>query len=293
VNDEDRLSERLQILGAAVSRAPSLLDEVMHRIGDSPESLPRRSRWKGMATACLATVACLVVSAVVWMTIGGDTTETASIDGSQHAVQPAKTDETNEKDATGGYDSDLFVDGAGNADPGGESSTRGGHQSRGRRGPEDLQEQRGFGADRLDRGEQGGESGGATARGASRSKPQLSDFTGLWRGKAVDKPEDGTVTDSLGVRLIISESGQLEGTAFDRFVGGAETPLQHVYVAGVRLEFEVRHRTGAQMRVTLGLADGQLKGDGIPIRSDESRCDILLKRQPSEAPPRRAKPSKS
>jgi WD40 repeat protein len=34
------------------------------------------------------------------MSIVGDTTETASIDGSHHAVQPAKTDQNNEKDAT-------------------------------------------------------------------------------------------------------------------------------------------------------------------------------------------------
>ena len=122
----------------------------------------------------------------------------------------------------------------------------------------------------------------------------MRDFAGLWRGTAVDKPEDGTSRDPLGIKLTISESGRLEGAAFDDFARSQEARLEDVYVVGDRLEFKVRHRTGVQMWVTLGLAGNTLKGDGIPIRSDESRCDIVLQRQPPESPPREreAEPSK-
>ena len=122
--------------------------------------------------------------------------------------------------------------------------------------------------------------------GLRRPEPKLSDFAGLWRGEAVDYPEDGTSTDPVGIKLTVSESGKLEGVAFDEFAGGDETPLEDVYVAADRIEFKVRHRTGVKMRVTLGLAGNTLKGEGIPIRSDEDRCDIVLERSEQRDQPR-------
>jgi len=145
------------------------------------------------------------------------------------------------------------------------------------------------------RPEAGGERAGSAAAGRRRTgerttaglrkpQPRLGDFAGLWRGKAVDYPEDGGSTDPVGIKLTVSEGGQLEGIAFDEFAGGEETRLEDVYVVGDRLEFKVRYRTGVKMRVTLGLARNKLKGEGIPIRSDEDRCHITLER--SEGPER-------
>ena len=99
-----------------------------------------------------------------------------------------------------------------------------------------------------------------------------------------------TATDQVGIKLSVSESGHLEGIAFDHFTGGDEARLEGVYVVGDRLEFEVRHRTGVKLRVTLGLAGDTLKGDAIPIRSDASRCDVILRRQRPGPTPREAEP---
>jgi hypothetical protein len=123
--------------------------------------------------------------------------------------------------------------------------------------------------------------------------PSLSDFVGVWRGEAVDYPEDGTSTDPVGVKLTLSQRGELEGMAFDRFTGGDETRLEDVHVAGDRLEFKVRYRTGVQMRVTLGLAADTLKGEGIPIRSDSDRCHIVLRRQRTRPPLPKGGPSEA
>ena len=290
MNDESRLSERLQMLGAAVSSTPSLLDDVMHRIGDSPPAESRRSRWKLMAAACLATTACLVVSIAGWMTIGGDDpTKTAAIDATHDSLQPVKTDQGKVRDV---YDSRLFeAHSIAGAD-------RAVEKPRGRRESEDSQtfdvrqQQRWDDSNSLACGSPAAKALGAAFGEASRSRPQLSDFAGLWRGTAVDKPEDGTSTDPLGIKLSISENGRLEGVAFDRFAGGEEARLEDLYVVGDRLEFKVRHRTGVRMWVTLGLVSDELKGDGIPIRSDESRCDIVLRRQRPGPAPREAEPSK-
>ena len=135
------------------------------------------------------------------------------------------------------------------------------------------------GATRADFRPLGATRDGFRRTGERPSKPetQLSDFAGRWHGKAVDYPEDGSSTDPVGIKLSIS-SGRLEGTAFDRFADGDEARLEDVYVVGDRLEFKVRYRTGVQMRVTLGLVGDKLKGEGIPIRSDEDRCKITLER---------------
>ncbi|MBC8875876.1 MAG: hypothetical protein H8E44_41150 [Planctomycetes bacterium] len=89
----------------------------------------------------------------------------------------------------------------------------------------------------------------------------------------------------MNVKLILSKSGLLKGVASSRFTGGGETQLDDIYVTGDRIEFKVRHRTGVDMRVTLALRNGKLKGEGIPIRSDEDRCDIVLTRAEKGNPP--------
>ncbi len=106
----------------------------------------------------------------------------------------------------------------------------------------------------------------------------LNDFTGTWTGNAVDYPEDGSSTRAIGIKIELCEDGELEGVGFDEFTGDDKTPLKDVYATGNRLEFKVAHCTGVTIRVTLGLVDGKLDGEGIPIRSDEDRCTITLKR---------------
>jgi hypothetical protein len=118
-------------------------------------------------------------------------------------------------------------------------------------------------------------------------KARLNDLAGQWCGKAVDYPEDGSSTDPVSIKLIVSEEDELKGFAYNDFVDIDEARLDDVYVVGDRLEFKVRHRTGVKMRVTLSLANNTLIGEGIPIRSDEDRCHIELKRQrPEPSSPR-------
>jgi hypothetical protein len=290
VNDDDRLDEKLQMFAVAVSSTPSLVGDVMRRLDRAPQPVRRRPRRKLLAAACLATAACLVVSVVAWMTIcGDDAIKSASIDGRRDGVQWAGM---REGQATDPHESTLFEkDRTAGVEP---------KEAKARR-ERTFQEAKTLNLQRQARGglreeSHGERSVGATLnaafREASRSEPQLSDFAGLWRGTAVDKPEDGTSTCPLGLRLTISEDGRLEGVAFDDFAGGGDADLQDVYVVGDRLEFKVRHRTGVQMQVTLGLAADTLKGDGIPIRSDESRCDIVLRRRRPAPPPRKEEPSK-
>jgi len=110
------------------------------------------------------------------------------------------------------------------------------------------------------------------------AEPDQSRFAGTWRGEAVDFPEDGSSTDPVTIKLTRSNDGGLEGVALERFAHAGEARLEEIHVTGDRVEFKVRHRTGVNMRVTLGLRNGKLKGEGIPIRSDEDRCHIVLTR---------------
>ena len=111
-----------------------------------------------------------------------------------------------------------------------------------------------------------------------RNRPQLNDFAGLWHGEAIDYPEDGNSTDAVRLKLRVSDSDRLEGYAFGEFVDADQAQIEDVHVTGDRSEFKVRHRTGVMMRVTLGFRGNKLKGEGIPIRSDEDRCDISFER---------------
>jgi len=279
VNDDNRLSERLEILRTAVSRTPSMLEGVMGRISDAPEPLGRGSRWKRIAVVCLATAACAAVSIAGWMIAGGDTAEIASHDDSPPAAEPVKTIEKHLSAATEHElaENDRFGDGATEAE-----RSRAEVPRRAAEAYDVRQEECGLAVDSA------GENCGlhkARCAGVARPEPQLGDFAGVWHGTATDKPEDGTSTDPIGVQLAIDENGQLEGFVFERFADGGRAPLEDVYVVGDRLEFKVRHRTGVQMQVTLGLADETLRGDGIPIRSDEDRCDITLKRSEQEDDP--------
>jgi hypothetical protein len=124
VNDENRLDEKLQVLGAAVSHAPSLRDDVMRRIEDAPEPVRRRSRRKVIAAACLAAAACVAASVIGWMAMrGDDTTETASLDAAQTGVQP---EEAKEGRTTGHFGLELSEhEGMGEAKAGAEGFERG------------------------------------------------------------------------------------------------------------------------------------------------------------------------
>jgi beta-lactamase regulating signal transducer with metallopeptidase domain len=112
-----------------------------------------------------------------------------------------------------------------------------------------------------------------------------SRFAGVWSGMAVDKPGDGNSRDSLTLVLKISEQGRLTGTASGDFVKGGLSELKNLKLmlnrkgSAIGISCEIAHRiAGLRMRVTLGLEDGTLKGEALPIDFDEDSCDILLKK---------------
>jgi len=122
-------------------------------------------------------------------------------------------------------------------------------------------------------------------------------FAGMWRGLAIDKPEDGNSRDSLALELKVDRSGRLTGSAAGNFVDSNYCRLQNVKLDGNRLSFELRHRIqGMRMGITLELRDGVLQGEGAPIDQDEDRCDITLQRDSTHSPalarprPRRSGP---
>ncbi len=274
MNDHDPLAENLQALRAAVTSRPSLLEGVMDRIGETPSPISRHRR-KPLLVACLSAAACLLVAGVGWMLFGGgDSVEKALLDdepqatvthGKAEAEDLCKARFAEEGDPAGAHDR-------------GEPTVKA------------LQP-----GDRHFQGHQNtldGSAGDNRARGGSNvglavaieRRPRPAEFTGTWQGEALDKPQDGSATSVLVVKLTISADDQLQGVASGTFSGGEEVPLEDVYVVGRRLEFRVRHRSGAQMQVTLSLGDDTLTGDGIPIRSAEARCDIVLKRRSPEGP---------
>ena len=103
-------------------------------------------------------------------------------------------------------------------------------------------------------------------------------FAGRWQGIAADKPGHGTSKDSIQIELKMADDGVLTGTASGRFVGGHKRPVWNVQVGDGRLQFELVHRTGVRMRVTLKTHEGELRGEAIPLDVDEDPCDITLKR---------------
>jgi hypothetical protein len=109
-------------------------------------------------------------------------------------------------------------------------------------------------------------------------------FVGDWMGVAVDKPEEGNSRDDLTLHLFVStDNGQFSGLAVGDFAEQGYKRVEKLRVDGEQLRFEVLHRTGVQMDVTLKLDDGSLAGEGVPVDSDEDRCDIILKRvEPSK-----------
>ncbi|MHC4658315.1 MAG: LamG-like jellyroll fold domain-containing protein, partial [Planctomycetota bacterium] len=109
----------------------------------------------------------------------------------------------------------------------------------------------------------------------------LDRFAGTWSGMAVDKPEDGTSRDRLRLDFRIDENGQLVGEAAGEFVRYNDRALKNIRLRRNQLEFEVKHRTGIRMAITLEPIGDKLQGGGIPIDGDEQsdRCDISLERK--------------
>ena len=66
------------------------------------------------------------------------------------------------------------------------------------------------------------------------------------------------------------------------FFQSGKVRLTDLEVDGNRVRFQVVHRTGVSMKVTLTLVDGQLRGEAMPVGVDEDRCDIELDRVPLE-----------
>jgi hypothetical protein len=282
MSDEKRLAEKMKTFAAAVSSRPSLVDNVMRRIEDAPQpGRPRRPR-RLFVAAGLAAAACLLVSVLIWMRFAADDVpEAAPLDLAQGGAPSSgnrreeATERQGSKSAPAQHvPTDLDDSGKANV-----TLDRGEGHDLGVQQPQRKAESEHFSRDAsVFAGLPDEDAPGKSIR----SRPELSDFAGLWLGTAAEKPEDGTATDPLRIKLTVSEDEQLEGVAFGRIAGDGETPLEDIYVVGSRLEFKIRGRTGVQIQVTLGLKGDRLKGDGIPIRSDQSRCDILLTRQPPE-----------
>ncbi|MGB2823096.1 MAG: M56 family metallopeptidase [Phycisphaerae bacterium] len=101
---------------------------------------------------------------------------------------------------------------------------------------------------------------------------------GLWYGTAVDKPGQGTSVDAIVVDLTEAKPDQAAGAAYGRFSQSSAQKLKKLRAEDGVVEFEMVHRTGMRMKVSLKLKDGKLVGDGIPIDSDDDACDITLQR---------------
>ena len=126
----------------------------------------------------------------------------------------------------------------------------------------------------------------AVKRSVPESSPEdaqgTTRFAGVWTGLAVDKPEDGSSSNSLTVVLKVNEYSQLTGEALGGFVKDDRCKLENLKISGNRISFELAHRIeNLRMGVTLELRDGKLKGEGSPINFDEDRCDIVLQRESS------------
>jgi hypothetical protein len=111
---------------------------------------------------------------------------------------------------------------------------------------------------------------------------QARRFAGRWRGMATDKPGEGTSRDSIQVVLEANDAGVLTGTVSGRFANGEKRPIWNIQLQDDRLRFELIHRTGVRMQVTLAPGDGELRGDAIPMDVEENPCDIVLKRQAAD-----------
>ena len=62
--------------------------------------------------------------------------------------------------------------------------------------------------------------------------------------------------------------------------------LKNVQVKGDQLEFEVLHRTGIWMRITVRLIEGKLQGEGIPVDFDLGQQGKLGNLEPLRQPGR-------
>jgi hypothetical protein len=106
----------------------------------------------------------------------------------------------------------------------------------------------------------------------------LHGYLGRWRGTAIDKPEDGTSRDAIAMAFRVTEAGQLRGQVWDSYVGNRTQAIEELNVEDQRIRFEVRHRTGVTMEVTLRREGERLRGESVPIDADEDRCDLSLQR---------------
>jgi hypothetical protein len=270
---DNRLDDRLGTLRTAVSAAPSVLDDVMHCIAEMPEPAGRRRQWKQTAIACLATAVCLAVLVTLCISGGGnDPKKTAQVDPKQLATHRVKSFREGTMDVRGNELSE-------NVRAAERSKAEAGVQLHESETFDSAAEKREFRRHRSEPGSRGGKHiDAAFVEGPSR-EPTPGDFAGTWHGTAAENPEDGMGADPLQIRLSVARNGHLEGIASGPFVSGGDVPLQDVYAVGNRLEFKVRHRTGVMIQITLGLSPEGLKGDAIPIRSDQSRCDVVLQRR--------------
>lgn len=132
-----------------------------------------------------------------------------------------------------------------------------------------------------------GSRGGAKRPEAPPGEATTRTLSGRWIGMAVDKPGDGTSKDPLWLELKISGDGRLHGTAL-WLETSRECKLDEGRVDGNQLRFIFRHRAGTRMSVTLALKHDQLRGEAIPIPTEEGdRCDIVLSRVLPETTPSR------
>jgi beta-lactamase regulating signal transducer with metallopeptidase domain len=112
----------------------------------------------------------------------------------------------------------------------------------------------------------------------SRQPAPKRGLGGLWYGLAIDKPGQGTSVDAIVVDLTEARGGKTTGAAYGRFSQSSAQKLKKLRAEDGIVEFEMIHRTGMRMKVSLKLKDGKLVGEGIPIDSDEDACDITLQR---------------
>jgi len=120
------------------------------------------------------------------------------------------------------------------------------------------------------------------ARSQGVSHAAVSDprgFLGTWVGD-MGGPQDGADSrESLRVTLHAEGNASLAGSAEGFFLPPGGAALERIRFRENRIEFEVRHRAGLIMRITLERDGNTLAGRAMPVLVDGDPCRVVLARR--------------
>jgi len=110
-----------------------------------------------------------------------------------------------------------------------------------------------------------------------RSPVAQQGLPGLWYGLAVDKPGQGSSVDVI-VMDLHGTGSKAKAALYGRFCKQSAQKSAKLRAEDDEVAFELVHRTGMKMAVSLKMKDGKLVGDAVPIDPENDSCDITLHR---------------